>query len=234
MAMRSARWRRRPRRHRFPLQAGTGPLRPLPPQDTVAPRKHLGQRPGGKQPRWQTPSTRHVPGAGREPGGRVSFLLFTVRPRSARARRGGTALGRRYGHGGGTHLSSSLGSLLRRGGSSWRQQLLLDEAGLGAATHTHPAAAQPYRHQPLFPCPSPSSLPPGINKVFKMAGSRAARRKREGGGQSAPAARPARGGQGRVRVTRARPRWRKAARGGGRAIPLRGGAVSGGMLRFAF
>lgn len=32
-----------------------------------------------------------------------------------------------------------------------------------------------------------------------------------------------RGGQGRVRVTAARPRWRQAARGGVRALPLRGG-----------
>lgn len=134
----------------------------------------------------------------RRRGGRVSFLLVTVRPRSARARRGGTALGRRYGHGGGTHLSSSPGSRLPPQAQRRQQLKAAVTPGRGGSGRTD--ALTPRRsvaRQPLlsFPSPSASSLPPGINKVFKMAGSRAARRKREGGGQSAPAARPAGGGR---------------------------------------
>ncbi|XP_065525196.1 nascent polypeptide-associated complex subunit alpha, muscle-specific form-like [Lathamus discolor] len=89
-------------------------------------------------------------------------------------------------------LSPSSGAAAAAAGSdSYRRR---ERAGPGAATHsdTHPRPAAGRS----IGSPVTLLLHPGINKVFKMAGSRTARRKREGGGQSAPRARPERGGAG--------------------------------------
>lgn len=190
--MRSARCRRRPRRHRLPAPAGrrTQPRPPTPRAGAATEAAPATSAPHTARPRGGT--------GARQRGGRVSFLLVTARPRSARARRGGTALGRRYGHGGGTHLSSSPGSRLPPQARRRQQLKAAVTAGRGGSGPTDTLTSRrSAARQPLLPFPSPSasSLLPGINKVFKMAGSRAARRKREGGGQSAPAARPARGGR---------------------------------------
>lgn len=119
-------------------------------------------------------------------------------------------LGRaRCGHGGRTHLVSSPGSCGGRGCSDrvggWRRGGSAEEEGWGAAR---------LRRAPRVPLSLTSlSLSPGINKVFKMAGSQPGRRKREDGGQSAPA------GGGRARRWAGRAGCARRARvGRGRRV----------------
>lgn len=119
-------------------------------------------------------------------------------------------LGRaRCGHGGRTHLVSSPGSCGGRGCGDrvggWRRGGSAEEEGWGAAR---------LRRAPRVPLSLTSlSLSPGINKVFKMAGSQPGRRKREDGGQSAPA------GGGRARRWAGRAGCARRARvGRGRRV----------------